>query len=470
VTTSHVDVANQGAEQAYQEALSFLYDRINYERMASGSARYPFRLQRIRELLERLGLQRYLHQSGLRPAVPLVHIAGTKGKGSVAALVAAGLSESGLKTGLYTSPHLSHLEERFRVDSACCRRVDVVALVDRLRDAVDQLDLRRGPPPSFFELTTAMALMHFEASRCDAIVLEVGLGGRLDSTNVCHPSVTAITSIGLDHQHVLGDTLEQIATEKAGIIKDGVPVVSGVTSAPAADVIRHVSGEHRSPLYEIDRDFSFRHFPDPDWGSRVIYHNRSEQSPGGRTLRLELDGEHQAHNAAVALACLDVLGEQGVPVSADAVARGFGKLRCAGRIERFLMPQEAIAIVDAAHNEDSIAALCRCLSRRCQGRRVTVVFGTSRDKSAAPMLAALATVADQFVLTQYQGNPRYVPTEALLPLVPEPMLTRVAVVRNPIEACRTGLQQSTPGGALVVCGSFFLVAETRDWIASEVRN
>lgn len=468
--TSRVDEADQGAEQAYREALGFLYDRINYERMASGSTRYPFRLRRIRELLERLGLQRYLHHSGQSATVPLVHIAGTKGKGSAAALVAAGLSESGLKTGLYTSPHLSHLEERFRVDAACCQRDHVITLVDRLRGAVDQLDLRRGPPPSFFELTTAMALMHFEASGCDAIVLEVGLGGRLDSTNVCAPSVTAITSIGLDHQHVLGDTLEQIATEKAGIIKGGVPLVSGVNSLPAADVIRRVASAHRSTLYEIDRDFSFRCYPDQDWGSRVTYHNRSDPSPCGRSLRLELDGEHQAHNAAVAMACLDVLRDQGVPVRGEAVARGFAKLRCPGRIERFLMPDDAIAIVDAAHNEDSIAALCRCLSRRCDRRQVTVVFGTSRDKSAAPMLDALATVADQLVLTQFQRNPRYVTTDALLRLVPDPMRSRVTVVSDPIEACKMGLRQATPGGALVVCGSFFLVAETRDWIANAARD
>ena len=470
MTIPRVNETNSDVERAYREALGFLYDRINYERMASGSTRYPFRLRRMRELLERLGLQRYLHHDGRSASVPLVHIAGTKGKGSAAALVAAGLSESGLRTGLYTSPHLSHLEERFCVDAVCCQRDQVITLVERLRGAVGQLDLQRGPPPSFFELTTALALMHFEASECDAVVLEVGLGGRLDSTNVCAPSVSAITSIGLDHQHVLGETLEQIAAEKAGIIKSGVPVVSGVDRLPAAGVIRRVASTQRSRLHEIDRDFSFRCEPDPQWGSQIAYHNRSEPSSNVQSLRLELDGEHQAHNAAVALACLDVLRAQGVPVRGEAVARGFAAVRCPGRIERFLMPDDAIAIVDAAHNEDSIAALCRCLRRRCAGRPITVVFGTSRDKLAAPMLVALATVADQLVLTQYQGNPRYVTTDALLALVPEPARSRVTVVSDPIEACKTGLRQATPGGALVVCGSFFLVAETRDWIASMARQ
>lgn len=214
-------------EVRYQDALGFLYDRINYERMASGTSRYPFRLKRITELLRRLGLAGYLHTDSPEPKVPLVHIAGTKGKGSTAAMLAAALSAADLRTGLYTSPHLHHLEERFRVDGQPCSSEQLISLVEQIKPATELVEQQIGSL-SFFELTTAIALMHFDATECDAIVMEVGLGGRLDSTNVCSPSVSAITSIGLDHQHVLGETLVEIAAEKAGILKAGVPVVSGV--------------------------------------------------------------------------------------------------------------------------------------------------------------------------------------------------------------------------------------------------
>ncbi len=449
---------------AYGDALAFLYDRINYERMAGGTSRYPFRLQRIKTLLNRLGLERYLYDPSSPTPIPMVHIAGTKGKGSTASMVAAGLTASGLKTGLYTSPHLHDLEERFRVDGVCCGKDDVIALVDRVRPVVEGLIQDSIGSPSFFELTTAMALLHFDSSDCDAIVLEVGLGGRLDSTNVCSPSVTTITSIGLDHQHVLGNTVEEIAHEKAGIIKQGIPVVSGVTDQAAGQVIAAVANKRNAPLYRIGQEFSFQSDAQADWGSRVVYQSGGAK-PASRTFDLQLDGAHQAGNAAVAMASLDLLAEQGVPVCVAAISQAWSRLSCAGRIERFLLPENVIAIVDAAHNEDSITALCDCLRRRCHDRRISVVFGTSHDKAAGPMLSTLSQIADDLVITQFQGNPRYQPTAALMPLVPESMRSRVEAIDDPIQACRAGLGKAMAGGALVVCGSFFLAAETRTWLA-----
>ena len=189
----------------YQDALRFLYDRINYERMVSAGSRYQFRLKRITELLRQLDLAGYLYADSPQPKVPLVHIAGTKGKGSTAAMVAATLSAAGLRTGLYTSPHLHRLEERFCVDGRPCLPEQLISLVDRMRPACEQVEQSIGPL-SFFELTTAIALMHFHASNCDAIVLEVGLGGRLDSTNVCSPKRVR------DHIHWLGTTNMSLAT------------------------------------------------------------------------------------------------------------------------------------------------------------------------------------------------------------------------------------------------------------------
>ena len=481
--SSQSSPANQAAS-SYQAALAFLYDRINYERMSSGTSKYPFRLNRMRQLLCRLGLEKLLHGSG-ESAVPLVHLAGTKGKGSTASMVAAALSAGGIRTGLYTSPHLHRLEERFRIDENPCRPSDIVEMVDRLRQILEpaSLDDRAGDvssatefpvSPSFFELTTAMAFLHFDTQDCEAFVLEVGLGGRLDSTNVCSPTVTAITPIGLDHQHVLGNTLVDIATEKAGIIKSNVPVVCGISvkdpkHAEVIDVIADRAKEKSAPLYLLDRDFQFDDEPDPRWGSRVTFRGIHSQFTPELSVELSMEGRHQAVNATVAIAIADLLRQQefGHKITADAIATGVGSLRCEARIERMDLADDVVCIVDAAHNEESMAALCRCIQSRRGDRVVSVVFGTSHDKSAEIMLRQLSTIADHLVLTQYAGNPRFQPTENLIPLVPSSLTDRVSVAKDPVDACSRGLKQASLGGMLVVCGSFFVAAETRKWLKEQ---
>ena len=455
---------------AYDRALRFLYDRIDYERMATSKAvRYRFRLQRMIDLLSGLGLQHFLYRPDTAPKKLLVHVAGTKGKGSVATMVAAMLSASGLKTGLYTSPHLHRLEERFRVDGEPCSEIELIGLVDQLRGMLNA-DSGDAGSPSFFEMTTAMALLHFERTSCDAIVLEVGLGGRLDSTNVCSPTLSVVTSIGLDHQHVLGDNLVQIAREKAGIIKQHVPVISGVADADAVDVIRGQARQHQCEMFQLGIDFDFDHQPDERWGSKVLY--RGLRSPLTQRLQVDLplEGAHQARNATIAIAVTDLLRERGTEITHDAVRSGLASLSCEGRIERFDLPGEVLGIVDAAHNEDSINALCHCLHMRSSDRKVCVVFGTSLDKSAEPMLASLAKVADRILLTRFHGNPRFRDPHELEPLLPAALREQGIVIEDPIEACQRGQQLASPGGTLVVCGSFFLAAETRFWMREQAEN
>ncbi len=456
-------------DDAYEKALTFLYERINYEKMTVSNAnRYRFRLQRMSELLQQLGLGRYLYSSSSStPPVPLIHIAGTKGKGSVAAMVAAMLTASGLRTGLYTSPHLHRLEERFRVDGEACPPETLSSLVQDLRQVVlhssasDSSSPTDGP--SFFELTTALALLHFERSACQAIVLEVGLGGRLDSTNVCAPSISVVTSIGLDHQHVLGNDLAQIAAEKAGIIKNGVPVVSGVVDAAAQKVIESTADEHRCTLWQLGRDFQFQDSEDSFWGSRLVY-----TGPGAPAKRTEtfvpLEGTHQCRNAAIAIATVEALGRQGIPVTDAAVDEGLAGLTCPGRIEPFSLANGVMAVVDVAHNEDSVAALCDCLRNRRANRKIAVVFGTSVDKSAEVMLGQLTAVSNDIVLTRFHGNPRFVEPRELVPVLPSGWSGTTEVIADPIVACEQALALVSPGGILVVCGSFFLAAETRQWI------
>lgn len=459
--------ADPSADDRYDQALGFLYDRIDYERMATVTSRYPFRLQRITELLMRLELGQYLYPHSPAPPVPLVHIAGTKGKGSTAAMVAAMLSASGFRTGLYTSPHLHELQERFRIDAEPCSRQDIVTLVDQIRPIAEAMATEPVGAPSFFDLTTAMALLHFDRRRCDAVVLEVGLGGRLDSTNACVPSVTAVTSIGPDHQHILGDTLAKIAAEKAGIIKPGIPVVSGVTAPEAATVVQQQARSQGAPLYGLGHDFSYRSHPKADWGSVLEFQGNTSPLSEHLSIDLNLEGEHQAHNASLAVAMVDLLRDGDFGIDATAAHAALSAVQCPGRIERFDLPGNVLAVVDAAHNDDSIQALCQSLRRRTVGRPVTVVFGTSRDKAAAPMLARLAEFANELVLTRFQGNPRFQPPEDLLPMVPEAIRPQTQVVSRPIDACRIAQQLVTPGGVLVVCGSFFLAAETRHWLAEQ---
>ncbi len=478
------DVPSPGP--AYVRALDYLYSQIDYERLAGLTSGYPFRLQRMAELLKRLGLADYLYQPDAPPpSVPLVHIAGTKGKGSTAAMAAAMLTAGGLRTGLYTSPHLERLEERFRVNGELCSEEDFVALVDQVRSVAAALSAESKGEASFFELTTAMAVLHFHRERCDAIVLEVGLGGRLDSTNVCLPSVTAITSIGLDHQHVLGDTLNEIAAEKAGIIKPHVPVVCGVPTrspgvevdaqrsisaskpVPAEDpagVIAEVARQRNAPLYQLGVDFDFTAFPAAEWGNRVEFRGSPGPLAESVTAELLIEGEHQGRNAAIAIAVLQLLRDQGCPLEWSKSVAALAKLGCDARIERFQLPDDVVGIIDAAHNADSVAALCQTLELRLRGRPTAIVFGTSIDKSAEGMLSQLSRFADQIVLTRFHGNPRYLAPDRMRPLVPGSIADRVQVWDDPRQACQAAWKSVAPGGAVVVCGSFFLAAETRPWM------
>ena len=479
----------------YQDALRFLYERINYERLAGGgTSRYPFRLQRAIDLMRLLNLQSYLYAESPQPKVPLIHIAGTKGKGSVAAMVAAALTACGWRTGLYTSPHLHQLEERFRIDGTPCSPADLVSLVQRVQSASQQVEQSSGAP-SFFELTTAMAMMHFDASECDAMVIEVGLGGRLDSTNVFAPSVSVVTSIGMDHQHVLGHDLVSIAREKAGIIKPGVPVVSGVADPEAAAVVQERADQSGCKLFWLGRDFTYRAEPLTDWGSSVRYAGITPPLIPHASWTLAMEGPHQARNAAIAMAAIDLLrgsrllgphdhrppdrSPSGSPADPrsdrlqlpqPAIESAFSRLQCDARIEHAWLDHDVLAIVDASHNEDSINALCRCLQHRSANRPVTIVFGTSIDKDADLMLQSLAGVANRLILTRYHGNPRYRPPGQLTSLIPESHREGTRVIEDPIEACRQGLQLATPGGTLVVCGSFFLAAETRRWLLQQPRE
>lgn len=478
---------------AYQESLDWLHSQINYERLVKTGKRYPFRLNRMADLLKHLGIGHLLSASlndSARPCPPIVHIAGTKGKGSTAMMVAAALTASGLRTGCYTSPHLHQLEERFRVDGENCPAESLVRLVEELRVACEQMSSAEAAsdwgPATFFELTTAIALLHFHRSECDVVVLEVGLGGRLDSTNVCRPAVTVITSIGLDHQHVLGDTKEEIAAEKAGIIKQHVPVICGAIEPGPQEVINQIAKSRDAECLVLGTDFSTRKVTGDsarsgDWGARFDFQASNPTLRALDTIDLALEGDHQTRNAAVAIAALQLLNTRcGLSVAPANVRKALSSLNCPGRIERYVMPNDATVIVDAAHNEDSMIALCKAVQLRAHATRnsdvkekrpVHFLFGTSVDKDAKTMLRLIEQLADRILLTQFKENPRFLPAATLLEAFEseENGLTTAVkdlrVVDDPLRACEIAMAELPANGILVVCGSFFLAAETRGWFA-----
>lgn len=469
------------SSRPYDDALAYLYGRINYERLGhAGRSRWRLKLDRMRRLLGRLG--------DPHVGLPIVHVAGTKGKGSTATMVAAALSEAGYATGLYTSPHLECLQQRMQINGLACSAEELVSLVDTVRPAASEMDrLADGDPagqPTFFEITTAMALLHFKLRRVQAAVLEVGLGGRLDSTNVCRPLVSVITSISFDHTQQLGKTLRAIAGEKAGIIKPGVPVVSGVLQDEPRQVVAETAHRRQSPLRQLDEHFE-AHYLGPvaveDETSRASatirgrmhYARRDGGSPslshkfGGELadLRLGLWGRHQAANAALAVESLLLLREQGWSISETALRRGLAAARCPARVE--VVSQRPRIVLDVAHNVASVAALIETLEEYLPATRRTLIFATSKDKDARGMLQLLAPRFDRILLTRYRNNARCASLADLQAVLEEVVQQRnlpprcVTLHDDPHEAVDSAIGEADDQRLLCVTGSFFLAAELR---------
>jgi dihydrofolate synthase/folylpolyglutamate synthase len=452
----------------YQECLDYLYGRLNYERQGMPRLPTELRLSRMRRILRELG--------DPHKAIPVVHVAGTKGKGSTSAMIASALSASGRKTGLFCSPHLHALEERFGIDGRAATSEQLVTLTDLVRPVIARLDhdhdhhrqRRRGS--TFFEITTAMGLLHFAREKVEVIVLEVGMGGRLDSTNVVRPAVSVITNISFDHTKQLGSTLAAIAREKAGIIKRGRPSVSGETAREPGEVIRRTAMARKSPIRELERDFDFQYdLPEqpvrrPTPGKVSV---RTWSTDWG-TIELPLLGPHQARNASVALATLDVLAEQGIVVGREDVARGFARLNWPARVE--VMGTDPWLVVDGAHNVASAEALAETLRTCFPPTPRTLVFGTTRDKDLKGQLRALLPGTMTVVATKYLENPRAVPPEEIAEAVRTLGGQRVVLTHDPASALQMARRETPRDGLICVTGSVFLAAEARAVLLDNVKR
>ena len=444
----------------YQQALEFLFNRINYERVQSSAySAGDFKLNRMRGLLESIG--------NPQERIPAVHIAGTKGKGSTAVMIASILQAAGYRVGLFTSPHISKFEERMTVNGIQPSETEIVALVNELLGPVGQLDQELGGmSPTYFEITTAMAWQFFAQQQADIVVLEVGLGGRLDATNVCQPEACVITSISRDHTHLLGSEIHQIAREKAGIIKTGVPVISGVVNSPAREVIAEVCQQRDAPLSQLDCDFHYRHVREPDAqaiGGRITVQTARQSFDD---LPLPLLGEHQAHNATLAVMAISVLTDRGWKINLSAIRFGLEQVQWPARIE--IVGQNPLVIVDAAHNWASISALIQTLDEHFPGKSRLAIFAATRDKDVQGMLRQLLPRFDTIILTCYQSNPRSVPVEQLFAMTRTVSDRHVHLARDPQTAWSMACQLAGTDDLICVTGSFFIAAEVRELLPDVV--
>ena len=435
----------------YQEALDYLFATTDYERMST--YRYDLTthdLARMEALLAELG----------RPhrRLPVIHVAGTKGKGSTALMLAAVFRSAGLRVGLYTSPHLVDLRERIVVDGSPISPQDFCREMNQVAEAVETVGARFAEhPPTFFEIITALALLHFHREAVGLAVVEVGLGGRLDATNVVAPLASVITTVSIDHTVQLGGTLRAIAAEKAGIIKPGVPLVSGPQEPEALEIIEERARGAGAPLLLVGREVEVT-------GVRAL------EPPGlefdlraargwRRGLRLGLLGPHQATNAAVAVAAAEqAAGRGGLPLTEEAVERGLGRVRAPARVE--IVAEEPTMVLDAAHNPASGRALAEALAFHFGSRPVVLLVGMAADKDVAGTLREVLPLARAVVATT-NLSPRSAKPEDLAQLAREAGCREVHAEGDVPKAFALARQLCQPGEMLVVTGSFYLAGAVR---------
>jgi dihydrofolate synthase/folylpolyglutamate synthase len=454
----------------YQEALAYIYGFTDYERGGKYTRDRNENLLRISALLELLGHPHHCYTNTL--------IAGTKGKGSTAALIESVLRAAGVRTGLYTQPDLHTFRERSRVNGQLISEEEVGLLVPEIRAAVEQLQAQQKFEPFItYEIGTALALLYFARQHVQHAVVEVGLGGRLDATNITHPLVSVITSISYDHMNILGDTLAKIATEKAGIIKqDGVVV----TSAQSPEALLAIAAIARQRNARMIRVGPAQHDPaqsEVDAGDLPAlsyrYHIQSQSEAGEcfavstpehayTDLVIPLLGAHQVENAAVALATLEELRTQGIAWDEDALRRGLASVHWPARIQ--VVSHEPTIVVDGAHNADSMQKLLDTLRSTFKPRRLIVVLGVNKDKDLARMIKTLSDI-DSVVLTR-ADNPRACQVEDLRALFAEhaPRVTTYteALSNHALNRARSLAEHDD---LVVATGSLYLAGEALRWAA-----
>lgn len=435
----------------YDDARRYLDTYINYEKapLNAGVLR-SFNLERVERVLHALGDP---HDS-----VPAVHIAGTKGKGSTATFVYRALLAAGHRVGMYTQPHLVSPRERFQVNGACITREGMASVLSELRPVFEEhrdSDLGRL---TFYEVYTVMVFAFFARARLDIAVLEVGMGGRLDATNVVDPAVSVITPVAIDHVDALGNNLEEIAGEKAGIIKPARPVVMGHQEPAAEAVIRGVAKRREAAVVDVRSEVETKRLG--------VHAGREVCHLIGREIRLEdvrlrLIGSHQVGNAATAIVTVQCLRDLGWPVGDAALRDGLEHARIHGRFQVVDLSDGRTCVLDAAHTPGSAVALARTLSEVYNGEPITLIAGMSSDKDAEGFARALAPTVSHVVLTRAESNPRAFDPDALA------VVFRRHFESVSVEPSLPTAVTKAPGNTLCVTGSVYIVGEALRTVAPD---
>ncbi|MDR2344908.1 MAG: hypothetical protein LBE18_02475 [Planctomycetaceae bacterium] len=460
---------------SFDEALNFLNSRKNLELSRDfDTAQLLERLERLREFINYLG----------RPdkKYKIVHIAGTKGKGSTCVLIEGILMEAGAVVGRFTSPHLYSLFERVTVNGTPCSESDFTEIIFYIRDKISQFDSRLLVDFTFFELLTVFAFEYFARCSVDFVVLEVGLGGRLDATNICEPDVTVIANLSFDHIEQLGPTLREITIEKGGIIKPGVPLISSACSVEQREILGEIAEKRKSPIYLLGDAFEVNPVTvSAPFGFQTIQ-GKFPMQVNIDNLNVCMPGRHQRHNASLAIAAALLLQDKFI-FDADIIRNGLVKGFLPARIEIFQERDEPIFIVDGAHNKASVEVLIDTLNELFPNNRKLLIFGTTIGKDVDGMLMSLLPNFSIIFLTQYSSSLRCFPAVGLKTITEVILSTTCNQEIKPNEinsiydssfALSKCFEIANKDDVICVTGSIYLAAELRNYylnnIAKKLKN
>ena len=429
--------------KSYQKSLDYIYSFVNYSfKHSSELAKAEFNLDRMRKLMHLLG--------DPQNDYPIIHIAGSKGKGSTAAFTASALRAAGYRVGLYTSPHLQDFTERMQVNGVSISQDEFATLVEEMKLFVEEV-----PFITTFELATALGFLHFSRQNVTAAVVEVGLGGRLDATNIVTPLVSVITSISLEHTAVLGDTLTKIAREKAGIVKPGHPFIASPQKAEVDSVFELVAEEHDVLLTRVGRDILYKVKKKSIDGQMLEVWMRNAPK---MKLSIPLLGEHQVENAVTAYAALLAARREGLIINAAQIKQGFADTKWYGRFE--IWREKPPIVLDSAHNPDSISKLRQTLDEYFPDEKIVLIFGVSEDKKVEEMLKILAPRLEKVILTR-ADHPRAIEAKNLLTIA-EQVGVRAEAIEPVEDAVAHAMKIADERHTLLLsAGSIFVTAAVR---------
>ena len=439
----------------YKQAEEFLLQTIDYEKLTQ--YKYDtstFDLKRMEEMMCSVGDPHTKRKT--------IHITGTKGKGSTAIIVSSILSRLGLKTGLFTSPHLTYLGERMKVNDKTISQETFVQLMNMLKPYIDKITAETPIlMPTFFEIVTAIAFLYFEREKTDLSVLEVGMGGRLDSTNIILPEVSVITPVGYDHTDRLGKTLDKIAFEKAGIIKEGIPVISSIQEPDALAVISKTCNEKRSLLYLVGQDILIYDIKVAQrngiYGTECVIETWRNRY---KNIFLPLVGRHQVENCAAAIGSLEVLAGKGIiKVDNELIVNALADIRCPARIE--VISEEPLTIVDTAHTVASMKILRESIKESFSFRKLVLVIGLSSDKDIEGVLKEIVSISNDLIFTR-TGNPREADPEQMAVIAKRFSQNNLMVIEDIDEAMEEAKEIANADDLICITGSFFLAGKVKE--------